>query len=426
MEFNSMYRDLESRVRRLEQMISNESEIIFEGGASGHMKHIYDYTELTLNDIEDIITNLFSGKIEDVTEKLDGMNIQCALNNNGQVVFVRNKGDLNSKTGGMLQDDVAAKWAGREKVSKVYLSAYDTITKVFKKIGSKFFNPDKNTKILANCECIIAGKTNIMMYASAQVDFHNLWVYTRKDENSQWEKTDVITSGSMLKKLEDACASIDGAQLTPHVMIRVTEKSDELCDKYISQIRDIFKDAKCLGNDTIEDYKFSRFKETCDNKCKWISSVDGGLEILYNRWFNDDKSVNLREIKKMYKDHLSELNAIDDKQIVFECTRPLDVFFSKFGNSIISLCNGLVNAGAESRVINELRSDLDEMVKEIRTNGSDELKDKLTVQLNRLAELGDQINATEGIVFKYGDRLMKCTGSFAALNRAINLRFEME
>ena len=148
------------------------------------MKHIYDYTELTLNDIKDIITNLLSGKIEDVTEKLDGMNIQCSLNNNGQVVFVRNKGDLNSDIGGMLQDDVAAKWAGRENVARVYLSAYDTITKVFKNIGKEFFNPDKNTKILANCECITAGKTNILMYASAQVDFHNLWVYTREDESS--------------------------------------------------------------------------------------------------------------------------------------------------------------------------------------------------------------------------------------------------
>ena len=142
---------IKERIRVLENKVYGlERKAIFEGGASGHMKHIYDYTELTLNDIKDIITNLLSGKIEDVTEKLDGMNIQCSLNNNGQVVFVRNKGDLNSDIGGMLQDDVAAKWAGRENVARVYLSAYDTITKVFKKIGKEFFNPDKNTKILAN------------------------------------------------------------------------------------------------------------------------------------------------------------------------------------------------------------------------------------------------------------------------------------
>ena len=154
---------LEARVRRLEGLVRSMQRRKFEGGAAGHMKHIYDYTDLTLAEIKDIIANLFSGKVEDITEKLDGMNVQCTVNNQGKVVFIRNKGDLNSETGGMSRDDVAAKWAGKESISKVYLSAYDTIEKVFKKIGKKFFNPDKNTKILANCECITAGKTNIIM-----------------------------------------------------------------------------------------------------------------------------------------------------------------------------------------------------------------------------------------------------------------------
>ena len=50
---------------------------------------------------------------------------------------------------------------------------------------------------------------------------------------------------------------------------------------------------------------------------------------------------------------------------------------------------------------------------------------KLTNQLNRLAELGNEINASEGIVFKYGDRLMKSTGSFAAVNQILGMRFQM-
>ncbi len=417
------YGNLEKRLIRLEKFVYYNMKKKYEGGAAGHMKHIYDYTDFTLTDIKNIITNLFSGKVEDITEKLDGMNIQCTLNNNGKVVFVRNKGDLNSETGGMTRDDVVDRWVGKEHVANTYLSAYDTIEKVFKKIGKKFFNPDKNTKILANCECITAGKTNILMYANAQVDFHNLWVYKRADENSPWEKSDVTTDG--LSTLEKACDGIDGAQLTPKVIIRITDKTNDLLADYNNRIDSIFKDAGCSDNSTIDEYRHARFVDLCTNKYPWILENPNGAEVLYNRWFNEDKSINLREIKKMYKDNLNDLNSVDSKKIVAECMRPLDVFFSRFGNAIISLCDGIVNAGSEVQVIDALKSDLEEIVSEIKANGSDELKDKLTVQLNRLAELGNQLNAAEGIVFKYGDKLMKATGSFAALNQAINLRFQM-
>lgn len=410
---------LEYRIRRLEKLMN-------EGGASGHMSHIYDYTDLTLRDIKDIITNLFSGKVEDITEKLDGMNIQCTLNNDGKVVFVRNKGDLNSEAGGMIRDDVAAKWAGREHVANTYLSAYDTIEKVFKNIGKSFFNPDKNTKILANCECITTGKTNVLVYANAQVDFHNLWIYKRKDENSPWEKDSVTTDG--IKVLEKACENIDGAQLTPRVVIRVTEKSAALQEEYISKIESVFNADGCSDDSTIDQYKRARFEKICNKKYQWIVDNLTGMNALYNRWFNDDKSTKLTELKKIYKDNLDEftaLNSTDYKDIISECSRPLDVFFSRFGNAIIKLCDGLVNAGAESHVIDTLSADLKNIVADVQTSGSDELNKELTFHLNRLAELGNQINATEGIVFKYGDRLMKCTGSFAALNRALNLRFKM-
>lgn len=411
---------LEKRITRLENILSRKK---FEGGASGHMSHIYDYTELSLRDIKGIIRNLFSGKIEDVTEKLDGMNMQCTMNAQGQAVFIRNKSDLNSSSGGMSLDDVLAKWAGKDHVLNVYANACNTIIKVFNKIGKKFFNPNKNTKILANCECISEGKTNIITYASAQVDFHNLWVYTRKDENSEWEKSEVTTNG--ISVLEKACEDIDGAQLTPKIIIRVTEKSESILVDYIKKIDAIFKQANCSERSTIEDYKKARFYSLCESKHQWIANNQRGMEILFNRWFNDDKSVNLKEIKKIYKDNLDDLNNINYKQIIGECMRPLDTFFGSLGNSIIALCDGMVNAGVESVAIENLRDDLAETVALVREQGSTELNDKLTVQLNRLAMLGNQINATEGIVFKYKDKLMKATGSFASVNQIVNLKFSI-
>jgi hypothetical protein len=420
---NYINRSLESRIEKLESILYKRKYIKFEGGASGHMQHIYDYTDFTLNDIKDIITNLLYGKVEDVTEKLDGMNIQCTMNSNGNVVFIRNKGDLNSNTGGMSADDMAAKWSTKPRVANVYLNAAEIIIKVFNKIGKSFFNPDNNTKVVANCECITTGKTNILMYANAQVDFHNLWVYTREDENSEWIKSDITSDG--ISTLENACNGIEGAQLTPRVIIKVTEKSNNLVDYYTSKIDDIFSEAGCTDNNTIEDYKKARFYDLCDKQYKWITQSEEGQEVLYNRWFNDDKSTSLRELKKIYKDNIEQLNSVDYKKVVYLCMKPIDTFFGSLGNSVISVCDGMINAGVESKVISELSNDLSNTVAMLKKEGSAEINDTLTTQLNRLSELGNQINATEGIVFRYGDKLMKVTGSFASINQILGLRFRL-
>ena len=72
-----------------------------------------------------------------------------------------------------------------------------------------------------------------------------------------------------------------------------------------------------------------------------------------------------------------------------------------------------------------LEKTLKKTVDKIKEVGSVEMNNRMTDQLNRLAELGNEINASEGIVFRYGDKLMKCTGSFAAINQILSLRFQM-
>ena len=53
--------------------------MIYEGGAGGHMAHPIDYTDFTGEQLIELVDNLFSGKIETMKEKLDGMNIKVKL-----------------------------------------------------------------------------------------------------------------------------------------------------------------------------------------------------------------------------------------------------------------------------------------------------------------------------------------------------------
>lgn len=395
---------------------------LVEGGASGHMAHPYDYTEFTLRDLKGLIRNLFSGKIEDITEKIDGTNIQATMNPQGKVVFIRNKTDLNSELGGMTIDDMARKWEAKPSVAKTFLTAGHIITEVFEQIGPKFFNPSDNKKLVLNCECVTEGKTNVLYYNSSQVDFHDIWVY-EKNEEGKWENTDVTKTG--LDTIQKACEKVDNAQITPKLIIKVQQDSEEILVSFIKKLDRIFKDANCKEQSTVDDLKFSRFLSYCkehEEWTDWVLKSGEGTRLLYRRWFYDDKSVNIKKICELYPEDANNVRAVDKKEYkkwVSSVMEPLDNFFIELGNSIIELCDGILNQDSKAEIVKKLKTDLEDVVSEIELNGDDDANQKMARQLQRLE--GMSLNASEGIVFRYKGKLMKCTGSFAALNAAIGM-----
>lgn len=403
----------------------NLYQYLVEGGASGHMAHPYDYTEFTLRDLKGLIRNLFSGKIEDITEKIDGTNIQATMNQQGQVVFIRNKTDLNSELGGMTIDDMAKKWEAKPSVAKTFLTAGHIITEVFEQIGPKFFNPSDNKKLVLNCECVTEGKTNVLYYNSSQVDFHDIWVY-EKNEEGKWENTDVTKTG--LDTIQKACEKVDNAQITPKLIIKVQQDSEEILVSFIKKLDRIFKDANCKEMSTVDDWKFSRFVSYCkehEEWTDWVLKSEEGTRLLYRRWFYDDKSVNIKKICELYPEDANNVRSVDKKEYkkwIASVMEPLDNFFIELGNSIIELCDGILNQDSKAEIVKKLKTDLEDVVSEIELNGDDEANQKMARQLQRLE--GMELNASEGIVFHYKGKLMKCTGSFAALNAAIGIAFK--
>lgn len=395
----------------IESLSKNLHNMIMEGGAGGHMSHPYDYTELTGNDLLDLVDSLFSGKIENVKEKLDGTNIHATMNNQGQVVFIRNKSNLNSELGGMSIQDMADKWADKPSVQNTFLTAGEIITEIFEKLGAKYFNPSDDTRKVINCECIIAGKTNVMPYAEDRVAFHGYKIY--KYNGNTWEIENEVEGH--VDDIYKAAEGISAAKPRKNLVIKSLEEAAKFSKKFEKSIKDLFKQEDLSLNNSIEDWKKSRFEKI---KPTWL---DKEVDKVFARWFNNDKSFKASELKKIYTDHYDDVKSDKfAKSYIKQVMEPIDDLFIELGNAFIKMCEGFTNDEAHHTIVDTIKNDIEDICAEIEKTGTDEVKQQFGFQLDRLMKLGDDaINSAEGVVFEYKGRLMKLTGSFAAINQIL-------
>lgn len=389
------------------------SQQVNEGGAGGHMSHPYEYTDMTGDDLMDLVDNLFNGKIQHVKEKLDGANINATMNDNGEVVFIRNKSNLNDPKGGMSIKDMAEKWAEVPSVKQTFLTAGDIITRVFKELGKKYFNPDSSTRKVINCECIIAGKTNVMPYAEDRVAFHGYKLY--KKVYDKWEEFEEVEGN--VSDIYAAAKGISGTKPRPDLIITSIEDAIKFADKFKTEIERMFAIAGLETYNTLDEFKLARFEKL---KPEWM---DKEVDKIYARWFNGDKSFKATELKKLYPDHYEEIKSDKfAKPYIAKVMDPIDELFMNIGNEFINLVDGLTNSQTRDNVIKTLKKDIQDVVDEIEKNGTEDNRKLLQRHMARLSKIGENsLNAAEGVVFTYKGKLMKLTGSFAAINQILGI-----
>ena len=398
--------------------------MIYEGGAGGHMAHPIDYTDFTGEQLIELVDNLFSGKIETMKEKLDGMNINASMNDKGEVVFIRNNSERNLPKGGMSIKDMETKWEGKDHQLKVYIQSGKIIEQIFSKLPIEYFNPKPGVRKIINCECIIEGKTNVMPYAKDRVAFHGYKLYEKtdkQDKNGNKSRVEINEVEGNVDLIYKAAEGIDAAKPRPNLVIKSAEEGKKFVEKFTKSIINLFNKEGLDITNSIEEWKFARFEKI---KPKWMNEY---VKEIFNRWFNKDKSFKVAEFKKAYPEHYEDVKGEKFCQpYISEVMKPLDNLFLSIGNELINLLDGFTNKESHDKVINTLKHDMEETIALVKQSGSTEAQDKVERNLNRLKALNDKYNSAEGVVFIYKGRLMKMTGSFAAINQILGTKFDIE
>ena len=413
-----------------------------ETAAAGRIDHPYDDNNLTFGEIKEMIMSLFSGKITDIEEKIDGINILASVDNNGNIVFARNKTQLLNTP--MLADDIKNNSKWNEKTKQSFINGVNTITKVFNNIKDKiaYFNYDDKAdgvkyRNWISIEIVDHSNMNVIPYVDNFVSFHNkiITVCTKYFPKEDYSKS--IFADPNIEtdtyKLEQAIKETNlkddefKASITPKMIFRNLGNSNMIAGENINELIDLMDEYDIKDNNTVAEYKYKAyFKYLINNNPIHLTKEE--MEKLSARWsglrnvqINDFRikdmdpeqmRMTIKEIREFEKNNLAALR----KRIMM----PLDRFFINLGNDALKLFKGGKNEGNESKVTEQIRKAIANAISNIQETGDIKSLEKLEYLLFRLGDTID-VNASEGIVFKYHGRFYKLTGTFAVLNQIMDV-----
>lgn len=416
-----------------------------EGGAAGHINHPYDDNDLTFAEIRDMIDAIFNGKIEDITEKIDGINIMASVDENGKTIFARNKTQLLNTP--MHIDDIINNNTWNMKTRDSFINGAECIEKVFDNLKDKvaFFNYDDHADSVKyrnwiSVEIVDHSNMNVIPYVDNFVSFHDHMITVCWDYNiDSLQNIEIFENPNQerqLIELEDAVSKTNEtdkqykAQMTPKMMFIDNANSKAMFDNAMTELIDLMEEYGITWEDTVGTYKNkATLKFIIHNQpIQYITREE--MQMLADRWSGtrnvklsefkrrqDTKNIVVSSIKKYEKERLSKLK----KRIM----QPLDWLFINVGNDALKLFKGGKNEGNEEKVIKSIKKNITDAISSVQETGSEKDLDKLEYLLFRLGDTVD-VNATEGIVFRYHDRTYKLTGSFAVLNQVVNLGRNIE
>jgi hypothetical protein len=400
-----------------------EKGLILEGGAAGHMPHPFDYNDLTFRDFKTIVTNALQGEIhfeEGPTEKTDGQNFFVTVRD-GQVLFSRNKGQLMAP---LPLDGVIKMFTGHasKMVEDTFIFAAKDLEAALLSLSDH--HEFKNGQNFLNMELIYSKNPNVINYDRDVIQFHGM---AETDGKGNILNMSQQTGAKLARILKGIEADVQKTfTIIPPQILRLQKNIDfEKRQTYYHNTLNKLRDAYGLSDgDEVKMYHEAWWRQQIENEFGDLTS--DLKEGLFLRWaYNDKQTMNMVAMKKLAdKDQMKKIKEFDKikGKKYKENILPFENLFLELGADVLRNASNFVAANPDlekQKLHNKIRKAADD----VKLNGDLKQVAKVEAELKRLEGIGgiESIVPTEGIVFKYNGKIMKLTGTFAAINQLMGI-----
>jgi len=397
--------------------------LLAEGGAAGHLMHLYDNPDLTFTEIKEILASAATGKLEKVTEKFDGMNLVFTWDASaGQVRVARATGDI--KRGGMGAEELSSKFAGRGSLKKAFDSAFQVVNgavsslppqqlvAVFGDTGNRWYS----------IEVIYPENPNVINYDSNTIVFHESPVFEIGDDGRVGAADDTAGASILSSYIGKMRAAVEnrGWKLAGPAIVRLSELSNKsvLADAQAA-VDDAATSAGLSAGATLQEYLTAKMQDD-------VSELGIGQEVqrmVVDRALGIPNAPTLNDIKKNIDKSQYETVSTFVKaapKLLQSYVRPIELAINKFA---IELLRGLQSTLIDDteKEVQRLRNETSAAISAISASGDENAMSVLRSQMEKLQSLENISTPVEGVVFVYKGNAYKFTGSFASVNQILGL-----
>ena len=416
-----------SKITNLKENI-NESKLLQEGGAYGHMSHPFDTDiNLTFGQLKDIVNRALEGTLEFTREKTDGQALAVSWRD-GRLVAARNKGHLKNKGENALDiRGVSDKFQGRGGLSDAYNFAMRDLSKAISSLSDK--QRDKVFKegaCFMNLEVIYPTSVNVIPYGQALLVFHGTMEFNMEGVAIGENGDAARVLAGMIKQVNKDVQDNYTIQGPPIVKLPKSQDLSTKRSKYSSMISKLQKEFSLKDTDGVANYHQAWWEQWVDKNSP--TSLDNKTKMgLVKRWAFMEKGFRLD--KKNFSDEKTlewakKTDKEDQKKISKNNLMKFEQIFLGLGAEVLEFTSSALTVNADGAV-RDMKKRIDKTIKDVKKSGDPKKIEKLKLELGRLKSIGGskKIVPNEGIVFVYGGNTFKLTGTFASVNQILGIFF---
>ena len=406
----------------------NESKLLIEGGAYGHMSHPFDTDiNLTFGQLKDIVNRALEGTLEFTREKTDGQALAISWRD-GRLVAARNKGHLKNRGENALDiKGVSDKFQGRGGLSDAYNYAMKDLSNAIKSLNDK--QRDKIFKqgaCFMNLEVIYPTSVNVIPYGQALLVFHGTMEFNEEGVAIGENGESARVLAGMIKQVNKDVQDNYTIQGPPIVKLPKSQDLSKKRSKYSSKISKLQKEFSLKDTDGVANYHQAWWEQWVDKNSP--SSLDNKTKMgLVKRWAFMDKGFRLD--KKNITDEKTlewakKTDKDDQKKIGKKNLMKFEQIFLGLGAEVLEFTSSALTVNADGAV-RDMKKRIDKTIKDVKKSGDPKKIEKLKLELGRLKSIGGskKIVPNEGIVFLYKGNTFKLTGTFASVNQILGIFF---
>jgi hypothetical protein len=383
---------------------------------------------MTFKNIKDIISKALHGKLNTTQEKTDGQNLLVTWKD-GELRAARNPGHIKNYGEKALNlDGLTSMFAGRGEIEKAFVYAMNDMQEALSNLPKdKLESYFENGKKFLSIEVIYPSTTNVIPYDFAMLVPHGLLEY---DEKGNAIGEDKESAKELFKTIQTVNSDVQKnfKLRMPNDVKIVIKDADKQEKQIISDLDKLMKQYGLTDEDNLYEYRKAYWKKEIQKKTKEFGYKvpENVLNGLVDRWGADKKTeYTVGKIKKdidneEFKNWVLSLDA--NKDMYKQAISGVETILLKLGVQMLKNMDQFL-ATDPSKAKEKLRKDLQDKIKEIESSGTEEAKEKLNMEMDRLSKIGgmEAILPAEGITFQYNGKLYKLTGGFAPLNQIMNI-----